>query len=209
VGGYLFVLALRRRRVGGSDHPHPHDHPHDHQHNPHKHLQNPHEHPHGHLHDQLHDHPNDHPPSDVTAPTTGRADGGLVVAIRPLDHSHGGRTHTHAPLQEGPLSWKAMVSMGVAGGLVPSPSALLVLLGATALEPAWFGVLLVIAYGMGMAVTLIIAGLLLPAGSGRAGPSQLGLGPLAALRCPAAADHRRRRLVAARPARPLNRLRPA
>jgi ABC-type nickel/cobalt efflux system permease component RcnA len=51
--------------------------------------------------------------------------------------------------------------MGVAGGLVPSPSALLVLLGATALGRAWFGVLLVIAYGVGMAVTLTVAGLLL------------------------------------------------
>jgi ABC-type nickel/cobalt efflux system permease component RcnA len=51
--------------------------------------------------------------------------------------------------------------MGVAGGLVPSPSALLVLLGATALGRAWFGVLLVIAYGLGMAVTLTIAGLIL------------------------------------------------
>jgi ABC-type nickel/cobalt efflux system permease component RcnA len=44
---------------------------------------------------------------------------------------------------------------------VPSPSALLVLLGATALGRAWFGVLLVIAYGAGMAVTLTVAGLLL------------------------------------------------
>jgi ABC-type nickel/cobalt efflux system permease component RcnA len=51
--------------------------------------------------------------------------------------------------------------MGVAGGLVPSPSALLVLLSATALGRAWFGVILVVAYGLGMAVTLTAAGLLL------------------------------------------------
>jgi len=51
--------------------------------------------------------------------------------------------------------------MGVAGGLVPSPSALVVLLGATALGRAWFGVLLVVIYGLGMAVTLTAAGLLL------------------------------------------------
>ena len=107
------------------------------------------------------DHPHDHPHSDVAALATGRADGSLVVATRPLEHSHGGRTHTHAPLPDGPLSWKTLVSMGVAGGLVPSPSALLVLLGATTLGRAWFGVLLVIAYGVGMAVTLTVAGLLL------------------------------------------------
>lgn len=51
--------------------------------------------------------------------------------------------------------------MGMAGGLVPTPSALVVLLGATALGRAWFGVLLVAVYGIGMAVTLLGAGLLL------------------------------------------------
>jgi ABC-type nickel/cobalt efflux system permease component RcnA len=51
--------------------------------------------------------------------------------------------------------------MGVAGGLVPSPSALVVLLGATYLGRAWFGVVLVLLYGLGMAGTLTVAGLLL------------------------------------------------
>ncbi len=51
--------------------------------------------------------------------------------------------------------------MGVAGGLVPSPSALVVLLGATALGRPVFGALLVVGYGVGMAVTLTVAGLLL------------------------------------------------
>ena len=51
--------------------------------------------------------------------------------------------------------------MGVAGGLVPSPSALVVLLGAVALGRTWFGVLLVLTYGLGMAATLTAAGLLL------------------------------------------------
>jgi ABC-type nickel/cobalt efflux system permease component RcnA len=51
--------------------------------------------------------------------------------------------------------------LGIAGGLVPSPSALIVLLGAMALGRTMFGVLLVIAYGVGMAATLTAAGLLL------------------------------------------------
>jgi ABC-type nickel/cobalt efflux system permease component RcnA len=51
--------------------------------------------------------------------------------------------------------------MGVAGGLVPSPSALVVLLGAIALGRTWFGVALVTAYGIGMAATLTVTGLLL------------------------------------------------
>ena len=51
--------------------------------------------------------------------------------------------------------------MGLAGGMVPSPSALVVLLGAIAVGRAWFGVVLVLAYGLGMAATLTGAGLLL------------------------------------------------
>ena len=45
--------------------------------------------------------------------------------------------------------------------MVPSPSAIVVLLGAIALGRAWFGVALVIAYGAGMALTLTGAGLAL------------------------------------------------
>ena len=51
--------------------------------------------------------------------------------------------------------------MGVAGGLVPSPSALVVLLSAIALGRTVFGVVLVVAYGFGMASTLTLAGILL------------------------------------------------
>jgi ABC-type nickel/cobalt efflux system permease component RcnA len=132
VGAYLAVLAVRRLRSDGG-------HEHDHEH--------PHPHP--------HDHPHPHP---VPAPVPA---GAVAVAERPVAHSHGGRAHTHAPLPEGPLSWKTLAGMGIAGGLVPSPSALLVLLSATALGRAWFGVVLVVAYGLGMAVTLTVAGLLL------------------------------------------------
>jgi ABC-type nickel/cobalt efflux system permease component RcnA len=53
------------------------------------------------------------------------------------------------------------VGLGIAGGLVPSPSALVVLLGAIALGRTWFGVALVTAYGIGMAATLTVTGLLL------------------------------------------------
>ncbi len=144
--------------AGGDGHPHPHGAPsHDHSHD--------HGHPHDHDHDHEHPH-DDHPHEDddlvrTGAPQAPAAGGGTAVAVRPLVHSHGGRAHTHAPLPDGPLSWKTLAGMGVAGGLVPSPSALLVLLSATALGRAWFGVVLVVAYGLGMAVTLTVAGLLL------------------------------------------------
>jgi ABC-type nickel/cobalt efflux system permease component RcnA len=56
--------------------------------------------------------------------------------------------------------------MGFAGGLMPSPSAIVVLLGAVALGHAWFGVLLVLAYGLGLAATLTGIGVFIT-GSGR------------------------------------------
>ena len=54
-----------------------------------------------------------------------------------------------------------LIGMGVAGGLVPSPSALIVLLASVGLGRTVFGVVLVLAYGLGMAATLTAAGFLL------------------------------------------------
>ncbi len=77
-------------------------------------------------------------------------------------HAHGGGMHRHAPIVPGqPLTWSSLLALGFVGGFLPSPSAVVVLLGAIALGRAWFGVLLVIAYGLGMAGTLMAAGLLL------------------------------------------------
>ena len=50
--------------------------------------------------------------------------------------------------------------MGLAGGLLPSPSAVLVFLGALAVGHPWFGVALVVAFGLGMATTLAVVGVL-------------------------------------------------
>ena len=182
VGLYLLVLAGRRwgsgRQVEGHGPDHGHDdHGHDdHGHDDHGHVHHDHHHGHdGHSHDHDHDrHSHDHDAhghghghrghdghEDRTSDDHTSEDGGVAVAVRPVTHTHGGRAHTHAPLPQGPLSWKSLAAMGVAGGLVPSPSALLVLLSATALGRAWFGVVLVVVYGLGMAVTLTAAGLLL------------------------------------------------
>jgi ABC-type nickel/cobalt efflux system permease component RcnA len=86
-------------------------------------------------------------------------------------HRHGqepDHQHSHDHDQPGaageagrPLGWRGLVALGLAGGLVPSPSAVVVLLGGIALGQAWFGVALVLAYGLGMAATLTGVGLLL------------------------------------------------
>ncbi|GAA4143672.1 nickel transporter [Streptomyces griseoincarnatus] len=134
-GAQLVRRALRQR--GHHTHPYPHEHEPGHEH-PHDHG-DPQGHPHPHDHDHDHPHPHEHPHEH---PHTA------------LTHTHGGRTHTHpaAPTLRG------TILLGFAGGLVPSPSAVVVLVGAAALGHAWFGLLLVVAYGVGLALTLTAAG---------------------------------------------------
>ncbi len=68
--------------------------------------------------------------------------------------------HEHATPTAPFTSRRTLAALGIAGGVVPSPSALLVLLGTAAAGRAWWGVALVIAFGLGMALTLGAAGLL-------------------------------------------------
>ncbi|MGW6529574.1 nickel transporter [Streptomyces venezuelae] len=77
---------------------------------------------------------------------------------RTHSHSHG-HHHTHDHRSPG-TSLRGTLFLGFAGGLVPSPSAVVVLVGAAALGEAWFGLLLVVAYGAGLAATLTAAGFL-------------------------------------------------
>ena len=83
-----------------------------------------------------------------------------------ISHGHGhghGHRHGHGPGQavdEG-YSRRGLIGMGVAGGLVPSPSATIVLVASLGLGRTVFGLVLVLAYGVGMAATLTAVGLLL------------------------------------------------
>ncbi|MEU5099495.1 sulfite exporter TauE/SafE family protein [Streptomyces sp. NPDC020996] len=119
------------------DHDHDHDHEHEHDHARPQDHDHGHGHAHGHAHGHEHGHSHDHP-----HPHT-------------VEHTHGGFTHSHptAPTLRG------TILLGFAGGLVPSPSAVVVLVGAAALGQAWFGLLLVVAYGAGLALTLTAAGI--------------------------------------------------
>jgi nickel/cobalt transporter (NicO) family protein len=98
----------------------------------------------------------------------GAAPGPAGIAVAAPDHGHEhahphehghSHPHPHQPAQGEATSRRGLIAIGLAGGLLPSPSALLVLLGAVALGHAWFGVALVIAFGLGMAVTLAVVGL--------------------------------------------------
>lgn len=74
------------------------------------------------------------------------------------DHEHGPHTHTHdAP----PLTLRGLLALGISGGLLPCPSALVVMLGAIALHRIAFGMLLIVAFSLGLAGVLTGIGLLL------------------------------------------------
>ena len=103
-------------------------------------IEHTHEHPpHGHPHD--HGHPHGHDAHQDQHP-----------------HAH---PHPHPHDDVHRVGLKGLISLGFAGGLIPSPSALLVLLAGFSLHRAWFALLLVTAYGLGMALALAGIGLLL------------------------------------------------
>jgi ABC-type nickel/cobalt efflux system permease component RcnA len=72
-------------------------------------------------------------------------------------HSHGGHTHTHAPPER--LSMRGLLALGASAGLIPCPSALVVLLGAIAQGQIALGMLLIVAFSLGLAATLVGLGL--------------------------------------------------
>jgi ABC-type nickel/cobalt efflux system permease component RcnA len=51
--------------------------------------------------------------------------------------------------------------LGITGGIVPCPAALVVLLSALALRRVGFGLLLIVAFSVGLASVLIVIGLLM------------------------------------------------
>jgi ABC-type nickel/cobalt efflux system permease component RcnA len=144
------ALALVGASAAHTSHEHDHGHHHDQDHArdqepEHDHAHGTHHDPaHGHDHDHDHGHSHDHHHDDHGHGRHGHTH----------THTHGGFTHTHSTAP----TLRGTILLGFAGGLVPSPSAVVVLVGAAALGHAWFGLLLVVAYGVGLALTLTAAG---------------------------------------------------
>src|SRR5829696_1353173 len=78
-------------------------------------------------------------------------------------HSHGGHTHSHLPLgaDGSKAGIRSLVALGVSGGLVPCPAALVLLLSAISLGRLGFGMVLVVVFSMGLALVLTGIGLLM------------------------------------------------
>lgn len=77
----------------------------------------------------------------------------------PHEHGHGPDGHTHdLPAGADPLSARGLTALALAGGILPAPSALIVMLAAINAHRAGYGVALVIAFSVGLAVSLIVIG---------------------------------------------------
>ncbi|HEU4387473.1 MAG TPA: sulfite exporter TauE/SafE family protein, partial [Blastocatellia bacterium] len=77
-------------------------------------------------------------------------------------HDHGSGDHSHMPpgADGSPVTWRGLLALGVSGGIVPCPSALVVLLSAISLHRVGYGLLLVTAFSFGLAAVLTAVGLL-------------------------------------------------
>lgn len=76
-------------------------------------------------------------------------------------HYHFGVGHTHTPPTNTAVSWRNLLALGVSGGLIPCPSALVLLLSAIALNKVGFGLVLILAFSVGLAGVLTGIGLVL------------------------------------------------
>jgi ABC-type nickel/cobalt efflux system permease component RcnA len=185
VGMGLFMLRQRVRPLIAEYVARRRDH-HDHEHNPGDHVHgHGHEHPHTHgddglgyhghhHHDHVHGHDHEHPhPHD----DSGHADhdhhhhhhdhhGHDHLHTNGHSHEHG-HGHSHLPpgADGSPVTWRSLLLLGISGGLLPCPSALVLLLAAVSMNRAAFGMALVVAFSLGLAAVLTVVGLLFVKGS--------------------------------------------
>jgi nickel/cobalt exporter len=74
-------------------------------------------------------------------------------------HDHGLGRHSHALPEGAPLSPRGLIALALAGGILPAPSALLVMLGAINAHRVGYGLALVLAFSIGLATALIVIGM--------------------------------------------------
>jgi ABC-type nickel/cobalt efflux system permease component RcnA len=108
-----------------------------HGHHHHGHHHHHHAHPHEHAHGPDHGH----------GPTDGHA-----------HHDHGSDHHHH---HDEAISLRSLVALGVSGGIIPCPAALVVLLSALSMHRVGFGLVLIVAFSVGLAAVLVAIGLLM------------------------------------------------
>jgi ABC-type nickel/cobalt efflux system permease component RcnA len=135
IAGLGFVLFLRRYAGGAAPHGHAHALGHGHAHD----------------HDASHDHGHAHGTNAHSHDASEAAE----------HAAHAGHHHHHHPETAGTVTGPALVALGITGGIVPCPAALVVLLSAVSLNRVGFGLLLIMAFSVGLAAVLIAIGMLM------------------------------------------------
>ena len=73
-------------------------------------------------------------------------------------HTHNGQTHSHKPPET--VSWGSLLTLGISGGLLPCPSALVLMLAAISAQQIGYGLILTLCFSFGLAATLTSVGLI-------------------------------------------------
>ncbi len=186
MGVVLFRRALRgyehhhHHHHGLHNHHHGHEAEEHHHHGPADHAhEHPHEHGHEHVHEHehhdgnhAHDHGHDHEDEHHHAPEHGHEHEHQHDEEHGHEHSHGPaasaqagagvRSHEAASdsgaRQQSVSLWSLLV-LGISGGIVPCPAAIVVLLTAISVGRIALGLALIAAFSLGLALTLIAIGL--------------------------------------------------
>lgn len=87
---------------------------------------------------------------------------GYTAYTHSHNHGEGDKqgAHSHLPPEGSDISWRSLLMLGISGGLLPCPSALVVLLSAISLQRIGYGLLLVVSFSIGLASVLTGIGLL-------------------------------------------------
>ena len=107
---------------------------------------------HAHTHHHDHHHAHDHGDHDHTHHHHG-------------DHGHSHHHHLPPGADGSAVTWRSLLGLGISGGLLPCPSALVLLLAAVSFERVEFGIILVTAFSIGMAAILMAVGMLFVKGN--------------------------------------------
>ena len=90
---------------------------------------------------------------------------GLLPHEHEHTHTHAGVAHDHAAhghdhaLPAGQITLRSLLTLGISGGLVPCPDAIAILLVAVAINRILFGMVLIVAFSIGLAAVLIGIGI--------------------------------------------------
>jgi len=84
---------------------------------------------------------------------------GTNVAVGRGGHQHGPGGHTHELPDR--ITASSLVALGISGGILPCPSALIVMLSAIALHRVALGLVMICSFSVGLASVLIAIGLLM------------------------------------------------